>query len=66
MSIETKPTVDADTAALLERIAHGTPLPPNVYRRIRERSDRLREEMFQKFGSVEFAVDLVREIRDEG
>ena len=65
MSIETKPTVDADMEALLERIAHGTPLPPDVYQRIRDRSDRLREEMRQKFGTAEIAVDLVREIRDE-
>lgn len=65
MSIETKPALDADTEAVLERIAHGTPLPPDVYRRIRERGARLREEMRQEFGTVEIAVDLVREIRDE-
>lgn len=65
MSTETKPTVDADTEAILERIAHGIPLPPDVYQRIRDRGDRLREEMRQKFGTVEIAVDLVREIRDE-
>ncbi len=65
MSIETKAPLDADTEALLERIAHGTPLAPDVYRRIRDRGDRLREEMRQKFGTVEIAVNLVREIRDE-
>ena len=47
------------------RPPHGTPIAPEVYRRIRDRGDRLREEMRQKFGTVEIAVDLVREIRDE-
>ena len=65
MSTEAKPTLDADTEALMERIIHGTPLPADVYRRIREQGDRLREEMRQKHGTVEIAVDLVREIRDE-
>lgn len=31
-------------------LPHGTPLAPDVYRRIRDRGDRLREEMRQKFG----------------
>lgn len=66
MSTETKPTLDADTEALIESITHGTPLSPEVYQRIRERGDRLREEMRQKYGTVEIAVDLIREIRDEG
>lgn len=65
MSTETKPTIDADTAALMERILHGTPLPPDVNRRIRARGDELREEMRREYGTVEIAVDLVRETRDE-
>lgn len=65
MSTEIKPTLDADTEAIMQRIIHGTPLPPDVYQRIRGQGDRLREEMRQKYGTVEIAVDLVREIRDE-
>lgn len=65
MSTEAKPTVDADTEALMERIIHGTPLPPDVYQRIKERGDRLTEEIRQQYGIREIAVDLIREIRDE-
>lgn len=65
MSIEIKPSADADTEALMQRILHGTPLPPDVYQRIREHGDKLREEMRQKYGTVEIAVNLIREIRDE-
>jgi hypothetical protein len=65
MSIDTKPTLDADTEAVLQRIVHGTRLPPDIYKRIRDRGDQLREEMRQKYGTVEIAVDLIREIRDE-
>lgn len=65
MSTEMKPNVDSDTEALMERIIHGTPLPPDVYQRIQERGDKLTEEIRQKYGTIEIAVDLIREIRDE-
>jgi hypothetical protein len=64
MSTDAEPTLDADTEALIERLTHGTPLPSDIYRRIRETGDRLREEMRQKYGTAETAVDLIREIRD--
>lgn len=57
--------MDADTQALLERIFHGTPLPPDVYRRIQVRGDKLTEEIRQHYGTVDFAVELIREVRDE-
>lgn len=66
MSTEMKPIVDADTEAVIERIAHGTPLPPDVYERIQDRGNKLTEEIREKYGTVEIAVDLIREIRDEG
>jgi hypothetical protein len=66
MSTELKPSIDADTEALMERIMHGIPLPPDVYQRIRSRGDKLKEEMCQRYGTVEIAVDLIREVRDAG
>lgn len=66
MSTEAKSSIDADTEALIERITHGTPLPPDVYQRIQERGDKLTDEIRQKYGTIEIAVDLIREIRDEG
>lgn len=65
MSTETKPAIDADTEALMQRVLHGTPLPPDVDQRIRDQGDALTEEMRREYGTVEIAVDLIREIRDE-
>lgn len=65
MSTEAKSTHDADTEALIERITHGTPLPPDVYRRIHERGDELNEQIRRQYGKIEIAVDLIREIRDD-
>jgi len=64
MNIRTQHFTDADTEALLERIA-GKPLDPEVYRRIQERGNKVTEEIRQTTGMVEIAVDLVRETRDE-
>ncbi|HJT32278.1 MAG TPA: hypothetical protein VJ783_09570 [Pirellulales bacterium] len=65
MSTDTHPIIDADTQAILERIAHGTPLPADVYQRIQERGDKLTEQIRAQYGTIEIAVDLIREIRDE-
>ena len=65
MSTEAKPSLDADMEALMERVLHGKPLPPDVYRRIREEGERITEEIRREQGTIEIAVDLIREIRDE-
>jgi hypothetical protein len=65
MSTDAKLALDADTEALIERITHGTPLPPDAYQRIQERGDKVTEEIRQKYGTIEIAVELIREIRDE-
>jgi hypothetical protein len=36
-----------------------------VYRRIRERGTKITEELRQKYGEMDIAVDLIREVRDE-
>jgi len=64
MSIHTQHFIDADIEALLERIA-DKPLDPEVYRRILERGNKVTEEIRQKTGTIEIAVDLIRETRDE-
>ena len=38
---------------------------PEVMRKASERMDRMREELRQKHGEMNVAVDLIREIRDE-
>jgi predicted thioredoxin/glutaredoxin len=65
MSTEAKPILDTDDEALMERVLHGKPLDPEVYRRIREEGDRITEEIRRQQGMIEIAVDLIREIRDE-
>jgi hypothetical protein len=38
---------------------------PELLKRIRERSEAVRREILEKCGVVEWAVDLIREARDE-
>ena len=64
MSIDIQHPIDADTESLLERIA-GKPLDPEVYRRIQERGNKATEEIRKKSGTIEIAVELIRETRDE-
>jgi hypothetical protein len=72
MNISTTPPAGNDSAALadleavLRHVASGTPIEPELARRISERSERITEELRQKYGELNVAVDLVREIRDEG
>ena len=56
---------DADTQALMEHLATGKPLDPEIYRRIRERGDKIRQEIFEKHGLVEIGVPAIRELRGE-
>lgn len=65
MSTGSNAKVEADTYALMKRIVCGVPLPADIYQRIQERGDELTEEIRQKHGTIEIAVDLVRGIRDD-
>ncbi len=56
---------DPDTQAIISHIMTGTPLDPDIYRRVRAESERATEEMRQHVGTVEIAVDLIRETRDD-
>jgi len=59
------PETDADTLAIIEHIMTGKPLDPEVYRRVRAAGEQLTEELRRRHGTVEWAVDLIREGRDE-
>jgi hypothetical protein len=54
-----------ETRALLQRLATGQPLDAAAYRRIRGEAERLTEELRARHGTVEIAVELIRETRDE-
>lgn len=38
---------------------------PGLVHRIRERSEQISRETFEKFGRLNIAVDLIREVRDQ-
>jgi hypothetical protein len=65
MSTDIRPAVDPDTEAILDRMATGKPLDPEVYRRVREEGAKITEAIRQKHGLLNIAVDLIRASRDE-
>jgi len=58
------PELWADTEALFEHLASGKPLVPEVARRIRERGERIREEVFREHGILDLGSPAIRELRD--
>jgi len=64
LPVDTLPEFMMEREEAVNRILHGT-RDPEAMRRACERMDRMREEMRQRVGEVEFAVDLIRESRDE-
>jgi hypothetical protein len=59
-------TEEADLREVCRLIAEGKRgTDPELRRRIRERSEAVQREVSEKFGVVEWAVDLIREGRDE-
>jgi hypothetical protein len=65
---ETPPAISpedmAELEATIERVMKGI-RDPEKMRKAAERMDRMREEMRQRVGEGEWAVDLIRETRDE-
>jgi hypothetical protein len=56
--------LDVDTQAVIEKLTTGKPVDAETYRRIRERADRIRDEIFQKHGLLDIGVPAIRELRD--
>jgi hypothetical protein len=67
-TIEPNPTsvTDEDAQAIIDHVLTGKPLDPAVAQRVRERSEQATEKTRQKFGTVDIAVELIREARDQG
>ena len=55
----------ADLKAVLDALGAGTPLDPEIACRVRERSERIRQDVFERHGVLNIAVDLIRECRGE-
>jgi hypothetical protein len=62
-SVATDPQELADSQAVLEHVLHKKPVDPEVYRRVHERAAKITEEFRKKHGTVNIAVDLIREAR---
>ena len=58
-------THEADAEAVMDQVLSGIPLDPVVAARVRKRSALATEALRRKFGTVDVAVDLLRESRDE-
>jgi hypothetical protein len=56
--------VQADLRAVIESLITQQPLDPVIARRVQERSERIRQEVFDRHGLLNVAVDLIRETRD--
>lgn len=58
-------TREADAQAVMDRLISGQPLDSVVAARVRARSERATEEMRRKFGTVDMAVDLTHQSRED-
>lgn len=56
---------EADQEAVNEHLLTGKPIDPEVYRRVRAKAERVTDSLRQKYGEMNLAVDLIREVRDE-
>jgi hypothetical protein len=56
-------SAEADDEAVMRAFLTGTPVHPDVARRVQERSRLIREEVFRKHGLVDIAVPAIRELR---
>jgi hypothetical protein len=57
------PVAAADAEAVMEHALTGAPLDPEIARRVRERSERATEGLRRQHGTLNIAVDLIREVR---
>jgi hypothetical protein len=67
MAIVDKPSQEqADAEEVMRLVAEGKRVTdPDLIRRVQERAEKVRREIFEQHGVVEWAVDLIREARDE-
>jgi hypothetical protein len=55
----------ADLEAVVAAVAAGKAPDPELARRVRERADRVREDVFRRHGLINVAVPAIRELRDQ-
>ena len=57
------PDVMADLQAVMDHVARGKPLDPEVVRRVQERAAKIRQEILEKHGVQNIGVQILREMR---
>lgn len=66
MATDVKTQAEADAEEILRLVTEGRIVTdPELIRRIAERSQKVRQQILDQYGTVEWADDLVREGRDE-
>ena len=60
-----KTLTDPEAQSLIEHITLGTPIDPDMLLRIRERGDKIRQEIFEKHGLLDIGVPAIRELRGD-
>jgi hypothetical protein len=60
------PNVEADMEEVCRLVAEGKRITdPELLKRIQDRSRAVQEQIREKYGEVDWAVDLIREARDD-
>ena len=54
-----------DMQAVADAVASGHPVDPEVAKRIRERSEKVQEQLLHQYGVRQIAVGLIRQVREE-
>lgn len=54
----------ADLEAMAAAVAAGEPPDPELLRRVRERGERMRQEVYEKHGLLDIGVPAIRELRE--
>jgi hypothetical protein len=65
MNMIEKPFTAADADAVIEHAMSSRPLDPEIARRVRERSEPATEELKRTHGTLDVAVGLIREGRED-
>ncbi|NUQ63244.1 MAG: hypothetical protein HUU20_12260 [Pirellulales bacterium] len=59
------PEVSADAETIALCVAAGKPIPDEIARRVRERSQEVTERLRTQFGTLDIGVPAIRELRGE-
>lgn len=58
-------TEQSDHEEVIRAAIERRPIDPEASKRVRARAELIREQLRQKFGTLDVAVELIREFRDQ-